>query len=159
MTRLERKEAELKRLYGYKRHFMEQNDILSMHRTQEKINQIEKEVEEIKRYEPQRLGDLLADRDESVKNGIYKALLRISLLADVVNEAAEEARSILRKLGIDDFAFRQKVTELCKLSQEIACVPLIQKGSLLEDFIVDNEKFVNMCMKHADAHIKRKLKL
>ena len=66
MTRLERKEAELKRLYGYKRHFMEQNDILSMHRTQEKINQIEKEVEEIRRYEPQRLGDLLADRDESV---------------------------------------------------------------------------------------------
>lgn len=112
----------------------------------------------MRRYEPKKLSELLADRDECVKNDIYKNLLRISLLADVVNEATERCRSVLRKYGIEDFNFRKKVVEMSKLSQEIASVVLLPDNKTLEDLIVDDDTFVVMCMKHADAHLKRKLK-
>lgn len=48
MTRLERKEAELKRLYEYKNAALRSNDLCWLTRNQEKIEALEKEVAEAK---------------------------------------------------------------------------------------------------------------
>lgn len=159
MTRLERKEAELNKLYEYRAYALKQNNIVWLQLNQDKIDALEKEIIEMRKYEPRKLSEVLADRDESIKNNIYKSLLRISLLADAVNAATFQCREILKTYGLNDFSFRQKIDEMMKLSQNIASVPLACKSMLMEDFIVDNDKFVDMCIKHADAHLKRKLKL
>lgn len=158
MTRLERKQAELDKLYRYKAAAVRNNDLMWFHLNQDKIAALEAEVAELRKYEPQKLRHVLADREECVKHDIYKALLRVSLVADVVYEASFEAKSILSRYGIIDFHFAKKVDEIVSLSKEVAGIP-IAGGEIMESFIVDNEKFVGMCMKHADAYIKRRLKL
>lgn len=159
MTRLERKEAELEKLYQYRQEAMRQNNFYWLHKNQGRIDELSKDVEELKKIESATVFSVLSDKDKMVKNGVYKALLRISLMADACNEACEVAKSLLKEHGITDFSFRHKIDELCKLSSEIAGVTLKTKNKTMEDFIVDNETFVDMCMKHADAHLKRKLKL
>ena len=159
MTRLERKEAELEKLYQYRQAAMRQNNIMWLHANQGKIDDLEKEIIEMKKSQSATVFAVLSDKDEMVKDGVYKALLRISLMADACNEACEVAYSLLKEHGITDFSFRGKVNELRKLSSEIAGVTLLAKNKTMEDFIVDNNTFVDMCMRHADAHIKRKLKL
>lgn len=126
---------------------------------QAKIDELEKDVIEIRKNESATVFSVLSDKEECVKNGVYKALLRISLMADACNEACEIAKDKLAEVGVTAFSFQEKVKELCRLSAEIACITLKSKNALLEDFIVDNGTFVDMCMKHADAHLKRKLKL
>ncbi len=159
MTRLERKLAELDKLYEYRAAAMRKNDFLWMQRNQEKINALEKEIIEIRRNEHQTVFSVLSDKDECVKNGVYKALLTISLMADATNEACENASELMAKYGITSFGFKNKVKELKRLSQEIASVTLANPSKLMEDFIVNDDTFVDMCMKHANAHLKRKLKL
>lgn len=159
MTRLERKEAELDKLYRYRQAAMDKNDFVWMAKSQEKIAGLENEIAELRRNESATVFSVLSDKDKMVKDGIYKALLRISLLADATNEACEVAKSLLKEHGVVDFSFRHKVDELCRLSQEIASVTIRANNKTMEDFIVDNDTFVDMCMKHADAHLKRKLKL
>lgn len=159
MTRLERKRDERDGLVIQRGEMMRRYDIIGAQRVQERIDAIDAEIREMEMYEPRSLADLLSDRGECVRNEIYKSLLRISLMADAMNEAAETAREILQGYGIEDFAFRRKVKDCCRLSQEIASIPLMADSRLMQDFIVDNDTFVKMCMKHADAHLKRKLKL
>ena len=138
MTRLERKEAELEKLYQYRQLAMQNNDFMWMQRNQEKIISLEKEIEELRNNESATVFSVLSDKDKMVKAGVYKALLRISLLADATNEACEIAKSLLKEHGITDFAFRHKVDEMCKLSSEIAAVTLRSKNESMADFIVDN---------------------
>ena len=138
---------------------MQANDFYWLQMNENKIKSLESEVEELRDSQSATVFSVLSDKDEMVKDGVYKALLRISLMADATNEACEIAKSLLKEHGIVDFSFRAKVDELCRLSSEIAGVTLRAKNKMMEDFIVDNEKFVDMCMKHADAHLKRKLKL
>lgn len=159
MTRLERKEAELEKLYEYRAAARRQNNLMWLRVNEPKIDALEKEVTECRRHEHQTVFSLLSDKDECVKNGIYKALLTISLMADATNEACENARELLAKHGVTAFSFQEKVKELCRLSREIAGVTLARPNSVMEDFIVNDDTFVDMCMKHANAHLKRKLKL
>lgn len=159
MTRLERKQAELDKLYEYRAAAMRKNDFMWMQRNQAKIDALEKEIIEMRRNEHQTVFSVLSDKDECVKNGVYKALLTISLMADATNEACENASELMAKYGITSFGFKNKVKELKRLSQEIASVTLANPSKLMEDFIVNDDTFVDMCMKHANAHLKRKLKL
>lgn len=159
MTRLERKKAELDKLYQYRAAAMRNNDLTWMHRNQEKITELEKEIIEMKKYEPIRLSEALAEKGEGVKNEIYKALLRVSVLADVVNNACFECREKLNKHGLQDFSFRKDVSELCRLSQKIASIVLIPNSPLLEDFIVDDDTVVDGCTELADKYLHDKLNL
>lgn len=159
MTRLERKEAELEKLYEYRAAASRRNDLLWLSVNQKKIDELEKEIIEMRRHEHKTVFAVLSDKDECVKNGVYKALLTISLMADATNEACENARELLAKHGITSFSFQEKVKEMCRLSQEIASVTLSKPNAIMEDFIVNDDTFVDMCMKHANAHLKRKLGL
>lgn len=159
MTRLERKQAELDKLYEYRKTAMESNDFYWMQKSDEKIAALKQEIAQMKKEAAETVFDILSDKDESAKNEVYKALLRISLMADACNEACVVTRQLLSKYGVTDFSFRQKVDDLCKLSQDIASITIQCNNQTMEDFIVDNDTFVDMCMKHADAHIKRKLKI
>ena len=159
MTRFERKQAELEKLYEYKRAATVRNDLWALEKTMAKIDALEKEIIEMHKEEHATVFSVLRDKDKCVKHGIYKALIRISLMADATNEACEEARELLAQHGVVSFSFANKIKELCRLSQEIASVTLNSNNKVLEDFIVNNDKFVEMCMKHADAYLKKKMKL
>lgn len=159
MTRLERKEAELDKLYEYRALAMRKNDILWLHRNQSKIDELEKEIIEMRKHQSATVFSVLKDKDEMVKNEVYKSLLRISLMADVCNEACEIAKERLADIGITAFSFQEKVNELCRLSQEIASVTIKSKNELMIDFLTENKDFVDKCMANADEYLKSKLGL
>lgn len=159
MTRLERLQAERDKMIKWRNEAMKNNDFLNMTRANEKIAAKEKEIEEAKKYAPKLLLEILNDKGEEVKNRVYKALIKISLAADFVNDCAEEAKSVLKELDINDFTLRSDAAELCKLSQKIASFVCFNKKGLLTDMMVNNDTYIEQCHRHADAHLKRTLKL
>lgn len=158
MTRLERLQAERDKLIMWRNDAMKKNDFLNMTRANEKIAAKEKEIEKAKEYAPKRLLDILNGQGEDVKNRVYKALIKISLAADFVNDCAFEAKTELKKLGINDFTLRAEVEEMCKQSQKISSFVIFGQ-QILTDMMVNNEKYIEQCHRHADAHLKRTLKL
>ena len=159
MTRLERKEAELQKELDAKAAAIHSNNVMWLALSQKKIESLKKEIEEIKRLTYTKLSDVLKDRPQSLKNDIYKSLLRISVLADVVNEACCQCKDLLKTLDLDDFTLRKEVSEMEKLSQKIASFVLAPKQQILEDFIVDNDEVVKGCIILSDRYLNEKLKL
>lgn len=159
MTWIERKEQELARLLADKAKAIRRNDVCWLASKKKRIAELEAQIAEYKSREPLRLSDVLRDRDPEVKDKIYHKLLRISLLADVVNDAAKDALQTLRELGLEDFAFRANVVEIDKLSKKVSDIVLIPKATTLEDFIVDNDEVVDGCIEIADKYIAKKLNL
>lgn len=160
MTRLERKESELQKLIEYRKAALERNDIVWLTRNQAKIDALVKEVEDCKKYAPTTLKALLADKDADFKNRFYVGMLRISLLSDAVNEACAVVKDMFKyELGCDDFSLRKEVDEMDKLSQRIASFAIIPNDHILEDVIVNDDKFVDCCMKLATKHLTSKLKI
>ena len=132
---------------------------MNMYKIQEKINKKDKEIEEAKKYAPMKLLNVLNGKGENVKNRVYKALLKISLAADFVNDCAVETKEVMKELGLNDFTLRADAEELCKLSQKIASFVIIPKQQVLTDMMVENEKFISRCHQAADTHLKRTLNL
>ena len=159
MTRLERKQSELDKLYLYRAAALRNNDIMWLQMNQRRIDELEKELIEMRKYEPMRLSEVLSGSSEQVKNDVYKSLLRISVLADVVNEACVRCREKLGEFGLSDFTLRTEVGEMDKLSQKIASFVLAPRQKILEDFIVDDDDVVNGCIILADRYLNDKLKL
>lgn len=159
MTRLERLQAERDRLIMWRSEAMKNNDLINMARADKKIAAKDKEIEEAKKYAPMKLLDVLNDKGEDVKNRVYKALIKISLAADFVNDCAEEAKYVMKELGLEDFTLRSEAAELCKLSQKIASFVIFPGQRVLTDMMVNNDTYIEQCHRHADAHLKRTLKL
>ena len=159
MTRLERLQAERDKMIKWRYEAMKNNDLMNLYRIQDKISKKEKEIEEAKKYAPMRLLDILNGKGEDVKNRVYKALLKISLAADYVNDCVVEAKEVMKELGLNDFTLRADAEELCKLSQKIASFVIIPKQQVLTDMMVENEKFISRCHQAADTHLKRTLNL
>lgn len=159
MTREERIKAELAKLNEYRRQAILKNDLVWVLRNDSKIKEKEAELEECKRYHPTRLSEVLHEKDEATKDRVYKALLKISLAADFINDCAMEAKSIMKEIGLDDFTLRAETAELCKLSQRVASFVIVPNQDLLTDMICDNADFIETCHDAADKHLKNKLKL
>lgn len=160
MTRLERKEAELQKLIEYRKVALERNDIMWLTRNQAKIDTLVKEVEECRKYAPTTLKALLDDKDDDFKNRFYVGMLRISLLSDAVNEACAVVKEMFKyELGCNDFSLRKEVEEMNNLSARIASFAIIPNNDILEDVIVNDEKFVDACMRLATKHLTSKLKI
>lgn len=160
MTRLERRQADLDKLYEYRAAALKSNDLYWLHKNQAKIVELEKEVRELKLYgtkETRYLRDVLDKFSEEDKNTIYKDLLRINLLCDVVNEVAEMAKSDMRKVGIVDFSFSKKIEDMCKLSQEIASILILPNNQILDDFIINDNECVDKCVEIANKYIDTKI--
>ena len=154
MTKLERLQAERDKLIMWRNEAMKNNNLMNMYKIQEKINKKDEEIEEAKKYAPMKLLDILNGKGENVKNRVYKALLKISLAADFVNDCAVETNEVMKALGLNDFTLRADAEELCKLSQKIASFVIIPKQQVLTDMMVENEKFISRCHQAADTHLK-----
>lgn len=171
MTRLERKQAELEKLYQYRQAALKNNDFMWLSMNQAKIDALEKEIiairdenrikiEESRRMAVTSLKELLENKGEEVKNRFYVGMIRISMLADAVNEAAEEVRSMMKKeLDVVDFSLRNEVNHLAEMSRKIASFVCATGSPILEDCIVNDDKFVDCCMRLATKHITSKLKI
>lgn len=159
MTKLERLQAERDKLIMWRNEAMKNNNLMNMYKIQEKINKKDEEIEEAKKYAPRKLLDILNGKGENVKNRVYKALLKISLAADFVNDCAVETKEVMKELGLNDFTLRADAEELCKLSQKIASFVIIPKQQVLTDMMVENEKFISRCHQAANTHLKRTLNL
>lgn len=158
-TKEERIADELKKLYDMRRTALLKNDFVWLSMNYAKIKEKENELEEARMRRPMKLLDILNDKGEDVKNRVYKSLIKISLAADFVNDCAEDAKSLLKELGLNDFTLRAEAQELCKLSQKIASFVITPNQHVLTDMIVDNDKFIAQCHKAADSHLKKTLKL
>ena len=158
-TKEERIADELKKLYDMRRTALLKNDFVWLSMNDAKIKEKENELEEARMRRPMKLLDILNDKGEDVKNRVYKSLIKISLAADFVNDCAEDAKSLLKELGLNDFTLRAEAQELCKLSQKIASFVITPNQHVLTDMIVDNDKFIAQCHKAADSHLKKTLKL
>lgn len=159
MTKEDRLTDELKKLYDLRRAAMLKNDFMWLSRNDAKIKAKEQELNQIRNRRPLHLLDVLNEQGEDVKNRVYKALIKISLAADFVNDCAEEAKSLLKELNVSDFTLRSETQELCKISQKIASFVITPNQSVLTKMIVDNDKFITQCHKAADSHLKKTLKL
>lgn len=159
MTKEERLKSELEKLYGYRRQAILKNDIVWLAMTEKKISDKKREIEEYANRQPLSLFDVLNDRGEEVKNRVYKSLLKISLAADFVNDCAEEAKSILKELELNDFTLRSEAEQLCKLSQRIASFVIIPNQKVLADMMLDNDDFISSCHEAADKRLKDTLGL
>ena len=159
MTKLERLQAERDKLIMWRNEAMKNNNLMNMYKIQEKINKKDEEIEEAKKYAPMKLLDILNDKGDDVKNKVDKALVKISLAAEFVNDCAVETKEVMKELGLNDFTLRADAEELCKLSQKIASFVIIPKQQVLTDMMVENEKFISRCHQAADTHLKRTLNL
>lgn len=160
MTRLERKEKELQKLYAMRDLGRSVNDLYLSNVDRDKIARLEKEIAEMKKSRTTSLKDILEEKGEDVKNRFYIGMIRISMLSDAVNEACEEVRTMMKgELNVVDFSLRKEVDELTKLSRKIASFVCGTGSPILEDCIVDDDKFVDCCMRLATKHITSKLKI
>lgn len=159
MTRIERLEAALSEYYRFRAAAGRKGDFAKIQMYQKKIDELQAELIECRRYQPMKLRDILDSEGEDVKNRVYKVLLKISLAADFANECAEQAKSELATLGLNDFSLRGDVEELCRLSQKIASFVIIPNQNVLTDMMTDNSDFIGICDEAADRHLNDKLKL
>lgn len=159
MTRVERLERELEKLYSYRQASMRRNDLFWLSENNGKIQEKERELIEARRYQPMKLATVLDDKGQDVKNSVYKALLKISLAADFANECSEDVKSLLSKFDLNDFSLRSDIEELCRLSQKIASFVMVPNQNVLTDMMCDNTEFIDACHSAADKHLNDKLKL
>lgn len=159
MTNEAKIKRELEKLYEYRRLALKRNDLIWTLKNDAKIREKEAELERCKMYQPTTLREVLGEYGEDTRNRVYKALLKISLAADFVNECVEEAKDVLKEIDLRDFTLRAEAEELCKLSQKIASFVIMPKQTKLTEMMTDNEKFIDKCLKAADAHLKKTLKL
>lgn len=129
-------------------------------RNRQKIAELEAEVKELREYAPKNLYALLQGKSEQFKNQFYVAMLRISVAADVVNEACEVAKEMFKtEFGCNDFSLIKEVIDMAKLSHTIASFPIGPSQDALMDVIVDDEELVKRNMKLATKHIVSKLRI
>ena len=160
MTKLERKEAALEKLYEAREVALLRNDLLWLSVNLKKIVALENDVIAMRSNKESTMRDLLEGKDEETKNRFYVGMLRISMLADVVNEACEEIGSLLKsEFNVADFSLKNEVKNLSTMSRRIASFVCNTGSPILQDCIVDNDKFVDNCMKLATKHITSKLKI
>lgn len=171
MTRLERKESELDKLYEYRAAALKSNDLMWLSQNRDKIDALEKEVialrsesrrrlEEHKKTVVLSLTECLEQKSPELKAEFYVAIFRISMLADAVNEACEVVNTLMEsEFGAVNFSLKKEVKQLVNLSRQIASYVCRTGAPSLQDCIVDNEKFVDNCMKLATKHITSKLKI
>lgn len=159
MTKLERLKQKLERLVDEKNTALKQNNLMALLRINAKIEEINDDIAEAEQYEPQQLSAALKNYGEDVKNRVYKALLECSLAADLLNDCSENVKSELKKIGLDDFHFREDIENMCKLSQSLALLVIIPGQTSLTDMICDNADYIDKCHAAADSHLAKKLKL
>lgn len=161
----------MNRLYEFRAAALRSNDVMWVSKNRQRIDALEKEVIAMRDYVKRQMNehrmtasanlkDLLASKGEETKNRFYVGMIRISMLADAVHEACEEVRQMMKsELNAVDFSLRKEVDELHTLSRSIASFVCGTGSPILEDCIVDDDKFVDNCMKLATKHITSKLKI
>lgn len=159
MTRIERLENELDRLYGQRAAAARQNNLHWMEMAQKKISELEKELIEARQYAPRKLSEFLSDKGEDTRNRVFKALLKISLAADFLNDCAEEAKDVLGELGLKEHTLTGDVESVCALSQKLASFVINLGARSLTEMMTDNSDFICKCSEAADEHLKETLKL
>jgi hypothetical protein len=156
MTRLERLRQQQAKLKELRAQCMQRNDIYNVLKFENRLKELDEEIAEAEQYEPRRLGELLSD-DQAVRDGVYKRLLRINLLADILNDACVDCLENLKQNGIQDFHFRTDVVAIRKLTDGIAKIPVFDVNNPLSKAILDDSELVDDCTARVDAYIKEKL--
>lgn len=159
MTKIERLEAELRKLYSYRQAALMRNDLFWLSLNKDKIDRKEKELMDAKKYRPMKLAQVLDGKGKDVKDAVYKALLKISLAADFANDCVEDVKSVLARLDLNDFSLRSDIEELRKLSQKVASFVIVPNQNVLTDMMCDNADFIDACHQAADKHLKETLNL
>ena len=167
MTRLERKEKELNDFYELRAAALRTNNLWWLSQNKHKIDALEKEVIALRNHAKDTdekrvysLTQILDTKPAETRAAFYVAMFRISMLADTVNEACEAVNQMMKdEFNAIDFTLKKEVNELTTLSRRIASFAIRTGAPTLENCIIDNEKFVDACMRLATKHITSKLKI
>jgi hypothetical protein len=159
MTKVERLEKKIDDLQAMRDKAMLSNDIVNYSRCIRRIEEVKKELEEARLYEPHRLSEELDGKGEEVKNAIYKCLIKCSLAADFVNDCAFDTKCELKKINLTDYNFRSELEELCRLSQKIASMVILDTETALSAMMTGNKEFIEACHKAADDYLQKTIKL
>lgn len=159
MTRIERFQEQLRKVYDMRRDAILRNDFITMSRCEVKAKELEKQLQEAKMHVPVTLKNLLDSQGEDAKSAVYKSLIKCSLAADFLNDCAEAAKSELRKVGANDFVFHRDIDQLCQISKKVASLVIFDGQQVLTDMMVDNDEFIDSCHQAADKHLNETLKL
>lgn len=159
MTRIERLEARLDELYHHRSAAVKQNNFMWMQQVQDKIDELQKELIEAKKYAPMKLSQWLKDKDDSVRDRVFKVLLKISLAADFLNDCAEECKAVFKDLDLNEHSISGDVNSMCQLSQRVASFVVQPDMEAIANMMLDNADFIQTCSDAADAHLAKTLNL
>lgn len=159
MTVIERLENRLETLYNQRAAAMRQNNFYWLEMTQKKINEVEQELIEARKYAPKKLSEFLQEQGEDVRDRVYKALIKISLAADFLNDCAFEAKCELDDIGLVEHSITPMVKQACEISQNIASFVLTANNEQLTQMITDNADFIKVCSDAADEHLQKTLNI
>lgn len=159
MTRIERLQAELSKLYEYRRSAMEKGNLYWAEINDAKIKEKEAQLAEAKSYEKVTLNKALSEHSEEMKNKVYKLMLKASLAADFLNDCAGEVEDAMKELGIVDFSFKKELELISKLSAKISSFVCLPSQENLTNMMVYDDEFIATCNEAADKHLKETLNL
>lgn len=157
MTRLERLELELEEAEQAYRNEVRKGKLIGLERFTSKIREIKEKIKECKYYSPQRLGNIVPKKD-LISNNIYQKLLEIILAADYLYDTAFDCKVALKKLGIDSYQIFDMVKNIEDISSRIANTIIVDDVQELEDFVVNDDSFIEKCHNAAIEYIDSTLK-
>lgn len=152
-------EQQYAELVEKRRQAMMRGDVKWVESHKRRIAELRNEIDSSKMQREVRLSEAMRGKVESAKNEVYKRLLRIALLSDVMTEAVCDCLAVLKKYDLIDFEFRPDVIEIGKLSKRVAEAVLMSESKILEDMLVDNEVVVDGCIDIVDGYLKEKMRL
>lgn len=159
MTRIERLQAEVDKLYEYRRAAMEKGNFYWVEINNAKIKEKEAQLAEAKSYGKMTLHKALSEYSEEMKNKVYKLMLKASLAADFLNDCAGELEEAMKECGIVDFSFKKELAEIGRLSAKISSFVCLPSQEHLTDMMVYDDEFIATCNAAADKHLKETLNL
>lgn len=158
MTKLDRLKEKLAEAEMDLKKQMYAGNLIGLQKYQAKIDIIKERIKEAELYSPQRLGNI-ASREDLLDNNIYEKLLEIILAADYLYDTAFDCKQALSKIGIEGFQIYDMVKSIEKISSDIASSVIIDDVGELEDFVVNDDEFVDITHTNAIEHIRKHLYL
>ena len=127
-------------------------------RLNQRIKDLEAEIEEAEAYEPHRLSEII-DHETLRKHKIAEKMVKMHLASDYLAECAADLKDTLSKLGIDQCSIFPMVEGIFKQSQDFASVVCHPQFAGLSDFIVEDEAYIEAVNLLTDAYLEKHLAL
>lgn len=156
MTRLQRYEEKVKELEAKRSKLMREGKILQSMNLHKDIEDIKKQIEEIRPYyEPRPLSESVTPQELKEMN-IVPLMIECHLIADFLTEVSYMVKDTVKKHGFENITFVPELDQIIKLSNSFASF-LIRLTPELQQLLLRNETFNASLHKKFLKHIDQRL--